>query len=177
MTTGRRSGGRDAPAAAIVDQIADEHGVRQAEPQAAAREYGQSVEAVQHADDGCGVGGVREEELRRDKAERTAAQRTLCSTLAPDVTASSATANSPHRHHGHYGHVARVRHLPRPLSAIGSDRVHIYFLRGSQLDDPADPVGRHRREPDPYPGLSPAKTESDLPHADIRVCHQAVLNP
>ena len=40
MTTGRRYGGHDALAAAIVDQIADEHGVRQAaaeivQPQAA----------------------------------------------------------------------------------------------------------------------------------------------
>ena len=34
------------------------------------REDGQRVEAVQHADDGCGVGGVGEEELHHDEAER-----------------------------------------------------------------------------------------------------------
>jgi hypothetical protein len=34
------------------------------------REYGQRVEAVQHPDDGRGVGGVGEEELHHDEAER-----------------------------------------------------------------------------------------------------------
>ena len=34
------------------------------------REDGQRVEAVQHTDDGCGVGGVGEEELHHDQTER-----------------------------------------------------------------------------------------------------------
>ena len=65
MTTGRRYGGHDALAAAIVDQTADEHGVRQAaaeiaQPQAAkagptlgtikTRMYASVLDALRHKD-------------------------------------------------------------------------------------------------------------------------------